>query len=294
MGISRRYGDPGRISRDGDLDPGPAAAIPSWRAARVTPPRSCTSEGLVKSCQRRSEHGPLQIDAHPHRTVSSAMLRDLRLAARMMLQAKGWTAVILVSLALGIGANTALFTAMNGLLFGRCRQRSGHARSIRVGRAQPDENRHTRLRLHGARALGRRSPHVLVPVTGSSSRPTKRCRTFCQRADRQCQRGRQRPGGNRVGVPASGNYYRALGVTARLGRTIVPDDDSPTAAPAAVISHKYWRTRLAAVRMPSARSSTSTTPRSPSSACSRRSSQACSRPSTKRRTSRCRWRSSRR
>ena len=44
------------------------------------------------------------------------MLRDLRLAARMLLQAKGWTAVVLVSLALGIGANTALFSAINGLL----------------------------------------------------------------------------------------------------------------------------------------------------------------------------------
>ena len=44
------------------------------------------------------------------------MLRDLRHGVRMLLQAKGWTAVVVVSLALGIGANTALFSAINGLL----------------------------------------------------------------------------------------------------------------------------------------------------------------------------------
>ncbi len=44
------------------------------------------------------------------------MLKDLRHAVRMLLQAKGWTAVVVLSLALGIGANTALFSAVNGML----------------------------------------------------------------------------------------------------------------------------------------------------------------------------------
>src|SRR6187402_3058401 len=46
----------------------------------------------------------------------ATLLRDLRLAVRVLLHTKSWTAVVLVSLALGIGANTALFTAVNGLL----------------------------------------------------------------------------------------------------------------------------------------------------------------------------------
>jgi hypothetical protein len=44
------------------------------------------------------------------------MLKDLRHAARLLLHAKGWTAVVVLSLALGIGANTAIFSAVNSLL----------------------------------------------------------------------------------------------------------------------------------------------------------------------------------
>ena len=40
----------------------------------------------------------------------TALLRDLRLAVRVLLHTKGWTLVVLLSLGLGIGANTALFT----------------------------------------------------------------------------------------------------------------------------------------------------------------------------------------
>src|SRR4029453_493854 len=46
----------------------------------------------------------------------TALVRDLRLAVRVLLGTKTWTLVVLFSLALGVGANTALFTAVNGLL----------------------------------------------------------------------------------------------------------------------------------------------------------------------------------
>ena len=44
------------------------------------------------------------------------MLKDLRHAVRGLMRAKGWTAVVILSLALGIGANTAIFTGVNALL----------------------------------------------------------------------------------------------------------------------------------------------------------------------------------
>src|SRR5947207_1988318 len=44
------------------------------------------------------------------------MLNDLRYGFRSLLHAKGWTAVVVLSLAIGIGATTALFSAASGLL----------------------------------------------------------------------------------------------------------------------------------------------------------------------------------
>jgi predicted permease len=175
------------------------------------------------------------------------MLRDLQLAARMMLQAKGWTAVILISLALGIGANTALFSTMNGLLF-RKLPVSDPDTLVRFGSAGPNQMRTDTL-VYGFMApdvRGRRvDPTFSYPMYQQLLEANRTMSDLFACA----------PIGN-VNVIVngqaeiasafltSGNYYRALGVSAHLGRTITADDDRPDAAPAAVISHKYWRARF--------------------------------------------------
>jgi predicted permease len=175
------------------------------------------------------------------------MIRDLRLAARTLMQAKGWTTVVVVCLALGIGANTAIFTAVNGLLLRklpvedpdtlvRLRHagrndmatdssdygfsgKDAHGRDIRTTFSYPmyqtfvDENR-TMADLFACAPLGR----VNVVVDGQADFASA--------------------------FVSTGNYYRLLGITARLGRTILPEDDRPGAAPVAVISHRYWRSRF--------------------------------------------------
>src|SRR5262245_31823695 len=50
------------------------------------------------------------------RRLEEEMFQDIRYGIRTMLQSKGWTVVVILSLAIGIGANTALFSAINGLL----------------------------------------------------------------------------------------------------------------------------------------------------------------------------------
>lgn len=165
----------------------------------------------------------------------------------MMWQAKGWTAVILISLALGIGANTVLFSAMNGLLFRKLPVHDADT-LVRFGSAGPNQMRTDEL-VYGFRApdaRGRRvDPTFSYPMYRQLVEANRTMSDLFACA----------PIGN-VNVIvngeaeiasaflASGNYYRALGVTARLGRTIMPDDDRADAAPVAVISHKYWRTRF--------------------------------------------------
>jgi predicted permease len=165
----------------------------------------------------------------------------------MLLQAKGWTAVVLVSLALGIGANTALFSAINGLLLKKLPVHDPDA-LIRLRYAGPNQVR-SDIQIYGYTAPDARGRQI----ESSFSYPM-----YLQlRADNRTMSDLfacapfglvnvvvNGEGAIASGFVASGNYYQTLGVTARLGRTIMPDDDRPTAAPVAVISHKYWMSRF--------------------------------------------------
>src|SRR2546426_7001559 len=176
------------------------------------------------------------------------MLRDLRHGVRMLLQAKGWTAVVVVSLALGIGANTALFSAINGLLLKKLPVR--------------DPDTLVRLRYAGRNDMVTSSSDYGFTTKDAAGRDMRS--TFSYPMFQQFVADNRTMTDlfacapfSRVNVVvdgqaeiatsfiSTGNYYRLLGVTARLGRTIVPEDDQPTAPPVAVISSKYWRSRFA-------------------------------------------------
>ena len=175
------------------------------------------------------------------------MLKDLRHAMRVLLRAKGWTIVVVLSLALGIGANTALFSVINGMLL------------TRIPVKDPDSL--VRLRWVGRNdAVTSSSDYGSVRrgPDGLSVRTTFSYPMYQQFvADNRTMTDlfACAPYG-RVNLVvdgqadlanafiSSGNYFRVLGVQARLGRTIVPEDDRPDAPPVAVISSRYWHTRF--------------------------------------------------
>src|SRR5687767_13546416 len=175
------------------------------------------------------------------------MFKDLRHAIRMLGHAKGWTAVVVVSLALGIGANTAIFSAVNGLLIKK------------VPVADPDSL--VRLKWGGRNDMVTNSSDYGYSHRGSDGQNVRSTFSYAMYqqfvADNQTMTdlvacapyGRVSvvvDGQAEIvsGFLSTGNYYRVLGARARIGRTIEPDDDRADATPVAVISSKYWHTRF--------------------------------------------------
>jgi predicted permease len=176
------------------------------------------------------------------------MLNDLRHGIRVLLAAKGWSAVIILSLAVGIGANAAIFTAVNGVLLKQLPVR--------------DPGSLVRLRWVGKNEMANDTSDYGSGTLGADGQTTHA--TFSYPMFQHFRSSNQtltdlaasRPAGVTAMIDGraetasallvTGNYHGLLGVTALIGRTLTPEDDSPAAPAVATLSDRYWRSRFAA------------------------------------------------
>jgi predicted permease len=175
--------------------------------------------------------------------------QDLRHGLRMMKKAPGFTAVAVLSLALGIGANTALFSVIDSVLLRRLPVEDPDRLVLLEWEAG------AAFRTDGISGYGVNGRHP-PGRQGSSSfaRPVfERLRqqdgpvaTLFAFAPLDGTNVTADDGQAEVidGQLVSGDYFPALGVRALLGRTLGPADDRPAADPAVVLSHRYWQTRF--------------------------------------------------
>ena len=151
--------------------------------------------------------------------------RDLRYGSRLLLRNPGFTAVVVCSLALGIGANTALFSVMDAMML----------RMLPVPRADEIVRFRTPLSYPAFRAIRDRTK-TLAGMSAFSIFPAS------VRLDQDAEQA--------VAQMVSGNFYAMLGVNAAAGRLLSPDDDRIPGVggrdgPVAVISYQYWQRRFA-------------------------------------------------
>jgi predicted permease len=163
------------------------------------------------------------------REVIPAFLRDLKFAVRSLGRTKGLTITVVLTLALGIGANAAIFSLVRGVLLRPLVNRdedrliyirqSAHGIGIDNATFSVPEIQDLRARVKTLSAFGDFSTIGFTMVGLGESREV------------------------RAGV-VGGSYFEVMGLHPVLGRLLDMRDDGPKAAGAAVLTYRFWTTAL--------------------------------------------------
>src|ERR671930_894399 len=158
--------------------------------------------------------------------------QDIRYGFRMLLKKPGFTAVAALALALGVGANTAIFSVVNAVLL----------------RPLPfkDPERVVMVWLKGAEAAG----GDRVPLSVSDFLDWRAQARSFERVAFFSPAGFNYAGGDTPeevnGAVTSADFFNVFGARAELGRTFLAEEEKPGAPRVVVVSHGFWQRRLGA------------------------------------------------
>src|SRR4051794_17325447 len=158
-----------------------------------------------------------------------SLITDFRFAVRSLARVKGLTFTVIMTLALGIGANAAIFTVVRGVLL----------RPL----ANRDEDRLIYIR-QSARGIGAENANFSVPEIQDLRSGVRTLSAFGDFSTIEFTMvGLGEPRVVRAGV-VGGSYFEVMGLRSILGRLLGPGDDGPKAAGAAVLTYRFWSTTL--------------------------------------------------
>jgi predicted permease len=170
--------------------------------------------------------------------------QDLRYGARMLMKQKGVTAIAVLSLALGIGANTALFSVVDAVLLKTLPVKEPERLALfewRAGRSF----RTSGMSGYEETSLFRHEVFTRMrQAQAAPDSPLSDFFAFASLRELNAVVGQQAEVISAQAV--SGGYYTGLGVQPVLGRAITDEDDRTGAAPVVVLSHQFWQERFSA------------------------------------------------
>jgi macrolide transport system ATP-binding/permease protein len=174
------------------------------------------------------------------RRMEDEMIQDLRYGVRMLLKHPGFTVVAVLTLALGIGVNTALFTLFNAIAL-RPLPVKDPDRVVKVYRKELGD--------YGRGVRGSSSMLSYPEYTGHREN-TQSFTGLTAYADVSLTLGGAEGEGIK-GLLITENYFSVLGAEMALGRTFIPEECStPGASPVAVLSHRFRQRRFGADENP--------------------------------------------
>jgi hypothetical protein len=178
--------------------------------------------------------------------LAETLLQDLRFGFRLLAKSPGFTALAVITLALGIGANTAIFSLIDAVMLRSLPVRNPSQLVVLSWTA------HEEPRRNGISNFGD------CWEEGSSENPSGCSFPYPvfekMRSEKKVFSGVTAFAGPAAlvlsgsvaarlasGEVVSGDYFSTLGVKAMVGRTLGPEDDSLSASPAAVLSFPFWQ-----------------------------------------------------
>lgn len=181
-----------------------------------------------------------QFHAEEGLPLIESIIQDARYAFRTLRKSPGFTAVIVLILALGIGANAAIFSLINAVLLRKLPVadpsnlvRFGDHNDCCVGYGVPDNADYSLFSTDAWEQLRKSAPEFEELAAMESGSDHQK---FTVRRE-----GGQQSAQPVMGEFVSGNYFRTLGLRAALGRLFSDADDVQGAAPVAVMSYEAWK-----------------------------------------------------
>src|SRR5215472_1872264 len=158
-----------------------------------------------------------------------SFLRDLRVAFRSLMRTPGFAITVVLTLALGIGANAAIFTLVRGVLLKPLVNRD-EARLIYIRQSAP--------------GIGDDNTTFSVPEIQDLKASVKTLSAFGDFSGFDFTMvGLGEPRSIRGGV-VSGSFFDVMGLHPVLGRLIGPQDDGPNAPGVVVLTYRFWANTL--------------------------------------------------
>jgi putative ABC transport system permease protein len=160
----------------------------------------------------------------------TTLLQDLRYAFRMLAKAPGFTAIAIITLALGIGANSAIFSAVNGILLKPLPYANPSQLVDLMGvKDFPGGIRGSMYFSHSTwQKVREQTPAIAGMAFWSRAQFTLTGEAAPQLID---------------SVRVTSDFFPLMGAKPLAGRPILPGDTQPGAKPVAVVSYAFWRAR---------------------------------------------------